>query len=179
MAAAQVGHCDDLYFLIEEAGSNNCYELNNRRRSRSWECLAAGGRSDCLAEVTRCAASCCGGSLVLYGRRRHTQPETYIRAWRRAIASAVPFQDARRMGFSLQLFTRLTAAEAADGRKYAFDLLSKQTLVPVGQYTDPYHGTTAMEWRFNASVPEQINLWLETKANGRGWHSVEADGPDR
>ena len=164
MTAAQAGNYDDVLFLIEEAGSSNCYEIGNKRRARDWSCLAAGGRSDCLANVTRCAASCCGGSLVLYGCR-DTSPESYIR-------------DASHNGSYLQLFVRMTETEAANDRKYAFELLSKQTLVPVGQHTDPYNGKIAMEWRFSALVPEQVKLWLETRSGGRGFHSVGVCGPD-
>ena len=177
LTAAQAGNYDDVLFLVEEAGSSNCYEIGNRRRSRDWSCMAAGGGSDCLADVTRCAASCCGGSLVLYGCR-DTSPESYIRAWRKAIAAALPFGDASHNGFHLQLFVRMTETEAANDRKYAFEMLSKQTLVPVGQHTDPYNGKMAMEWRFSALVPEQVKLWLETRSGGRGFHSVGVCGPD-
>jgi hypothetical protein len=172
MQGVRAGQREDLLFLLEEQGSNNCWEIGNRRRARSWECVAAGAEYECMGAVTERASACCGGSLVLYGRRRIT-PEQYIRAWRKAVAVAVPLDDAGRMGFRLQLFTRMTEEEARNGRKYAFDLLSKQTLVAVGQYTDPYNGKTAMEWRFSASVPEQVKLWLETREGGRGWRSVE------
>ena len=177
MPAARAGHYDDLVFLVEEMGSNNCWEIGNRRRARSWECVAAGPEWDCLAEVTRCAAACCGGSLCLYGRRR-TKPESYIRAWRKALAEAAPVLDANRLGFRLQLLRRITQAEAADGCKYAFDQLSKQTLVTPGQYTDAYNDKTAMEWRFDLAVPEQVKLWLDTRGSGRAWRTVEASGPE-
>jgi len=174
MTAAQAGHYDDLVFLIEEAGSSNCWELCSRRRARSWMCLAAGALWECLAEVTRSAAACCGGSLVLYGRRR-TAPEAYIRAWRRAAANAAPIEEAGRLGFRIALFTRISEQDAVDGRKYAFDKLTSQSLVVPGRHTDP-QGKTSMEWRFDILVPEQVKLWLETRNTGR---SVEADGPDR
>jgi hypothetical protein len=178
LQAKQAGTYENLFFLLEEARSNNCYEHNNRRRSRSWSCLAAGADWECLAEVTRCAASCCGGSLVIEGRRR-TEPETYIRVWRKVIAAAAPLEDAGRMGFSLEPFTRITLEEARGNRQYAFEALSKQMLVLQKEYTDPYNGTKAMEWRFSTSVPEQVKLWLDTRVRGRGFKSVEADGPDR
>jgi hypothetical protein len=178
LTAVQAGHYDDLYFLVEEAGSNNCYELDNRRRSRSWFCLATGALWECLAEVTRCAASCCSGSLVLYGRRR-IKPEAYIRAWRKMIAAAVPLDEAHRKGFSVHLFTRVTDEDAKDGRKHAFDCLAKQTLVQPRQGKDEFTGREYTEWRFNAAVPEQVKLWLETKVTGRGFHSVEVHGPCR
>jgi len=93
------------------------------------------------------------------------------------MAEAVPYEEARRIGFHLQLFTRISEPEAVDGRKYAFDQLNKQTLVAPGQYTDPYNDKKSMEWLFNADVPEQVKLWLETRTTGRGWHSVDAEGP--
>lgn len=178
MTAAQAGHYDDVVFLVEEMGSNNCWEIGNRRRARSWGCVATGAEYECLATVTERASACCGGSLVLYGNR-HTEPEQYIRAWRQTLKSALPFEDARRLGYSLQLFTRMTEEDAKNGRKYAFEQLSQQTLVPMGQHTDPYNQKTAMEWRFNALVPEQVKLWLETKVRSRAWYSVDANGPDR
>ena len=178
LSAAQTGHYDDLFFLVEECGSNNCYENGNRRRARSWACLAAGAEYECLAEATRCAASCCGGSLRLYGRR-HITPEAYIRAWRNAIAQARPFEEAVRMGFRMQLFSRISDADAKDGRKYAFERMSGQTLVQAHRGKDEFNGQEYTEWRFSAAVPEHVKLWLETRANGRGFHSVDADGPDR
>lgn len=178
MPAAQAGHYDDMVFLVEEMGSNNCWELGNRRRARSWACVAAGAEYECMAAVTERASACCGGCLVLYGRRR-TQPEQYIRAWRNAIKQALPFEQAGRDGFHLALFTRISEAEAADGRKYAFDRLSKQTLVVPLSGKNEFTGGHHTEWRFAIQEPEEVKLWLDTRAPGRGWHSVDACGPDR
>ena len=172
------GHYDDVFFLVEEVGSNNCIELDSRRRVRNWVCLAAGGRSDCLAEITRCAASCCGGSLQFYGRR-DTSPESYIRAWRKALAAALPFDEAPRNGFYLQLFTRISDTDAQEARRYAFKQASAQTLVAPKRGKDRFTDADYTEWRFNAAVPEQVKLWLETRTGGRGFFSVDAAGPDR
>ena len=177
MTAAQAGNYDDVLFLVEEAGSNNCYEIGNRRRSRRWECLTAGAKWECLADVTRCAAACCGGSLRLYGNR-DTSPEGYIRAWRKAIAEALPYQEASRNRFYLQLFTRILDADAArDDRKHAFERMNTQTLVSPKRGTDSWTHAEYTEWHFDAAVPEQVKLWLETRAGGRGHHSVEVIGP--
>ena len=178
MPAAHAVHHDDILFLVEEAGSNNCYEIDNRRRSRSWDCLAAGSGYECLAEITCCAAACCGGSLILCGRR-HTTPEAYIRAWRRTIAAAVPFEEARRVGFHLRLFTRISDADAKADRKYAFDRLNGQTAIAPQRGKDEFSGAEYTEWRFDATFPEQVKLWLETRSGGRGFHSVDASGPRR
>jgi hypothetical protein len=179
--AAQTGQASyygDLLFLIEECGSNNCWEIGSRRRARDWQCTAVGAEWECLADITRCAATCCGGSLVLYGRRRG-KPEAYIRAWRRVIAAAVPIAEAPRMGFHIELLTRIPDAAAKDGRKYAFEQLSGQTLVQPRRATDDFNGAEYTEWRFNPGVPEQVKLWLGTKASSRAFRSVDADGPGR
>ena len=170
------GHYDDLFFLLEEHGSNNCYELDNRRRSRSWCCTATGAKWQCLAEVTSVAAACCGGSLCLYGQRG-TSPENYIRAWRRALAAALPFMDANCHGFHLQLFTRIFDADIGESRKYAAERLDTQTLIAPRRDSDPFNNREFTEWRFDANVPEQVKLWLETKTSGGGFHSVEVYGP--
>ncbi len=175
MSAAEAGHYEELLFLVEEAGSSNCWELGNRRRARDWHCAAVGPAWECLAHITRTAAACCGGMMVLYGRRR-TTPEGYIRAWRRAIAEAEPFQQACSLGFGLRLFTRTTEAEAKDGRKHAFDRLLAQTLVAPRQLVTT--GDGAWEWRFDAAVPEQVKLWLDTTNTGRARYGVEVLGPD-
>ena len=178
MPAFQARHHDDVLFLLEEAGSNNCFEMGSRRRARSWECMAAGAEWECLAEVTRIAAACCSGSLCFYPRR-HTTPEMYIRAWRKAIAEAVPFADAGRIGFQMHLFTRISDTNAKDGRKHAFEELTAQTVIVPHRGTNEYQGGDYTEWRFNASLPEQVKLWLETRGSGRGFHSVDAYGPHR
>lgn len=178
LPAAQAGHHDDLFFLAEEAGSNNCYERSSRRRSRSWCCMAAGAMWECLSEITHCAAACCGGSLCLHGRRG-TSPEQYIRAWRKALAAAMPLADASSHGFHLQLFTRIPDADAQDGRKRAFALLGGQTSIAPQRGTDPFNNQEYTEWRFTATVPEQVKLWLDTRSGGRGFRSVDVHGPSR
>ncbi len=177
MPATQAGHYDDLLFLIEETGSNNCWEFDNRRRARSWGCLSTGAAYECLAEATRLAAACCGGSLVLYGRRP-TTPEAYIRAWRKTIAEAIPIQDAPRMGFSIALFTRMSDPEAETERKYAFEQLSGQTAIKSRRAQNTISSQPYTEWRFDLHVPEQVKLWYETRTRGRGWYSVDVNGPD-
>lgn len=176
MPATRAGHYEDLLFLLEECGSNNCWEIDNHRRARSWCCAAAGVEYECLAEITRVAADCCGGSLVLCGRRP-TTPEAYIRAWRKEIAGAAPIQDAPRMGFSLGLFTRISDAEAETDRKYAFEQLRRQSAITPRGDTNSLSGRPYTEWRFDLRLPEQVKLWGETRTGGRGWHSVDVNGP--
>jgi len=91
----------------------------------------------------------------------------------------VPFADASLNGFHLQLFTRIPDATAQNDRKHAFDRFTGQTLVQPHRDTDSWSGAAFTEWRFDATVPEQVKLWLETKTSGRGFHSVDVSGPSR
>lgn len=170
----QSGAADDVFFLLEEIGSNNCTEMDSRRRARSWQCSAAGRDYECLAEITRCAAACCSGSLII---RRPTTPEQYIRSWRRAMAEAMTLSDAAQAGFYLHLFTRISAEESTGTHKHTYEQLRDQTLVAQYDYTAPYSDRQAMGWRFDVDTPEQVALWLQTRRSGRSWQGVEVDGP--
>jgi hypothetical protein len=174
----QALYYDDLFFLLEETGSNNCWEIGNRRRARSWVCLAADSEWECMTEVTQCAASCCGGALHLYGSRR-TSPEQYIRAWRKAIANCAPFEDAQRLGYNMRLFVHISMSTDASERKYALERIMAQKVVPMVKCTDTYTGKEFMEWCFDAAAPEQLKIWLDTREGGRGFNSVEVTGPER
>jgi len=173
LPAARAGYYDDICFLIEETGSNNCYEIDNTRRIRDWGCLAAGPVHDCLGAVTRTAASCCSGCLSLNGRR-DTTPESYIKEWRRALADAPELTRDNLRGFNLELYVVISAAETVGDRRYAFEALQAQTDVEPLDGHDPDTGRT--EWRFNLWDPEQVRLWLDVRLPNPGWKSVRATG---
>lgn len=170
MPAATFSHWDDLWLLAEQIGSNNCWELDNRRRARSWQCRAAGAQYEVMAQAVETAAACCGGSLVLAGRRR-CEPESYIRAWRRAVAEAADLSEARRLGFAVGLFVRIDPGNAE--RRHAFETLAKQSMVePVKQ-----ENSEVLTWRFNPGDPDQVRLWAETRSRGPGFRCADIDGP--
>ena len=168
MPAAEAGRWDDLLFMVEECGSNNCWEIGNRRRARDWYCLATGSESECMAEAARAAAACCGGSLTLSGRSR-IRPEAYIRAWRKAVAEAEPARECARYGFSLGLTTRLRDGDSE--RENARKLLDRQSDIRPQRSED---GGTV--WRFDIRNPEHVRLWMKTGSGARG-ADVEVSGP--
>lgn len=176
LPAAKAGYWDDICFLLEEGGSNNCYECDSNRRSRNWECLAAGAQYHCMHEVVTTAAACCGGSLVLNGRRG-TKPEAYIRAWRNAISEALPLTSENLRGFGIELYVAIGDREAEGNRRYAFETLSKLGAPVPRRYHNALRDTDVTEWRFDLWNPEQVRLWLDNRPGGRGWHSVRANGP--
>jgi len=176
LPAARAGYWEDIHFLLEEAGSNNCYEFDSNRRARSWECRAAGAPYQCMQEVVTTAAACCGGSLVL-GGRRGTTPEGYIRAWRTAVAEAETLNRENLRGYGIELYIAISDSEAEGDRRYAFETLSKLQ-EPAGQRRhNALRGTSVTEWRFDLWNPDHVRLWIDNRPGGRGWHSVRASGP--
>lgn len=76
---------DDHYVLVEEGGSSNVFDANDRV-VRDWYGVASGATWEAMQEVVRVSASCEGGSLKLRGK--WIKPEGYIGAWRAAIKAA-------------------------------------------------------------------------------------------
>ena len=75
-----------IYVVAERGGDNNCFDLTGARSSH-WTIMAIGNKGHCLeAACDRCGA-CVGGNMVL-ARHKRTEPEAYIRAWRKAIDAA-------------------------------------------------------------------------------------------
>jgi len=176
LPGARANYWDDIYFLLEEAGSNNCYESGTNRRARSWECLTAGAQYHCLQAVVTTAAACCGGSLVLNGRKG-TQPEAYIRAWRQAMESAAPVSPENLRGYRIELYIAFSDAEARGDRRYAFETLGQQQLSAGQRRHNVLQGIEVTEWRFDLWNPAHVRLWIDNRPDGRGWHSVRASGP--
>lgn len=78
-------YSDDHYVLIEEGGSSNMFDANDRI-ARDWYGVATGAAWVAMQEVVQISASCEGGTLKLRGK--WVKPETYIGAWRAAIKLA-------------------------------------------------------------------------------------------
>ena len=172
MTPKQAGGEAAIVFLLEEAGSSNCYETATRR-ARDWYCQVAGQAWECMGEVTRSAANCCGGTFRMDGTP-HTEPEAYIRAWRKAIGESLPLAEAGREGFMLSLFVRISDEQATSSRKYSFEDLQAQTLVQA----HPFGTAGGTEWIFCKSVPAEVRLWLKTREGLRGHQGVNVEcGP--
>ncbi len=84
----------DHYLCLALGGDNNMTTIHpvTRREvcSRRWSVIAAGSATECIREIARYSGYCEGGGMRLTGHR-HTKPETYIRSWRNAIESAIPY----------------------------------------------------------------------------------------
>lgn len=77
---------NQIFVVAERGGDSNCFDLSGARSSW-WSITAIGSKVFCLeAACDRCGA-CVGGNMVL-ARHKRTEPEDYIRAWRKAIDAA-------------------------------------------------------------------------------------------
>ncbi len=101
------GTPEDLYAIVTQIGSSNCYEMGNGpgvcgRRSRHWQALALGTAGEVLQEAIRISGSCEGGSLKMRHARGDVTPEQYITSARNMLKRAanhdvtrgpVPFKE--------------------------------------------------------------------------------------
>jgi len=168
-------HYEDILILLAEGGDNNVIETRTGRRARDWYPVAVGVEWSVLAEVCRGAAACCGGCLKLHGR--HTTPEGYIKAWRKAIEAARLFPTT---GVSLR-GKAMYPKEAAEGRfitrpangysepgimdgEYwmSFDKYGHERLVKADRKWEEEcrYGVDYRVFRFDLTKPEDFGLWL-------------------
>ena len=89
------GHYADRFLVAELGGDNNVRCARTGKRARSWSATAIGQEWEVIGEACRFAASCSGGMTKLRGRA--TKPESYIRAYRKALANAATMAEARRV----------------------------------------------------------------------------------
>ena len=170
-------HYDDILILLAEGGDNNVIVTRTGRRARDWYPVAVGVEWSVLAEVCRGAAACCGGCLKLHGR--HTTPEGYIKAWRKAVADAHPFTGSA-FGVSLR-GKAMYPKEAAEGRFITrpangynepgimdgdrwmtFDKYGHELLVKANREweEESLYGVKYRVFRFDLSKPDDFALWL-------------------
>lgn len=87
------GHSEDLYAIVVQIGSNNCYEIGNGpggcgRRARDWSALAFGTRDQVMKQVIYFASYCEGGSVKMRNGRGNTTMESFITAMRNTLKKA-------------------------------------------------------------------------------------------
>lgn len=74
---------DDLYAIVAQMGSSNCFEMGSGRggcgrRSRDWQALALGTASAVMRQSIEAAGSCEGGMLKVRHANGDVRPEQFI-----------------------------------------------------------------------------------------------------
>lgn len=158
LPADLVGHYDDILVACELHGSNNCWTWDNKKRTRDWYPVAIGSECAVMRSIVERASDCCGGGMVLYGQR-HTEPEAYIRRWRKALAKAAKSLDEfaqRRMTFRARI--RFSPEQIANGRAEAWETLCK---IKEHKTESPYAGVNLEAFTFDLRRPEDCSLWFK------------------
>ncbi len=167
--AADIGYYEDIYLVMELGGDNNVTNMHGRR-ARDWSAAIIGSDWHVIGDCCRGpAASCEGGMTKLHGRQ--TTPETYIRAYRKALKNATSYQDAGTRGLRISGRIRFDPADKhqAELQQIAFD---------AGKYaaTQPYFGKHLSVITFDLGNPADLALWFKC-IHGTAWNNCEVYGP--
>ena len=184
----------DVYILLAQGGDNNVISNQTGRRATDWYSVAISEDWGCLGRVTEMASACCGGCLKLYGR--DTSPETYIRAWRKAIDAASPLVRASQAGFSLRAYARFpkAATEGQISKRPSEQSTPEDGVIDSSGHWVPYRrhhyeeiiqsgriprdethwGLQCVRFDFNLNQPEDFGLWYHW---GNGKPRLEVSGP--
>jgi hypothetical protein len=167
----RTAHYEDCFIVAELGGDNNVINCRTNRRARSWYATAVGPEWSVIGEACNRAAGCSGGMLKLHGR--HTEPETYIRAYRKALReAAVGLREAAGVhGLRIQGWLLFSDKDKLDRGKWAWESLVK--LRQPGTY-DPGFGIYSA-FRFDVENPEDFKVWSQYRY-GPAWYSAEIRG---
>jgi hypothetical protein len=164
---------------VLELGGDNNLRTQGGKRCRSWSATAIGMEWEVIGKACRYAGDCAGGMLKLKGRE--TKPESYIRACRKALATALTLTESReqrRLTVTARIRVKqiaprapMTADEEA-GWYYAGKLRAKgRTPRTVKEYGETYD-----VFEFDLAQPADVKLWLD-HCHGNGWDCATAFGP--
>jgi hypothetical protein len=152
------------HYLVAELGGDSNVRDNRGRRARTWSATAIGEEWQVIKQACEFAAGCSGGMTKLRGRA--TKPETYIRAYRKALANASTPGEAE-----IRLTARIRFAEEEKGSWHFQELSKTRTPQTERRYGDIYSVFT-----FDLHKREETVLWLE-HCHRAGWHNAEITGP--
>ncbi len=158
LPADLVGHYQDILVACELHGDNNCWTWDNKKRCRNWCAIAIGSETDVMRDIVGRSSDCCGGGMVLYGQR-NTEPEAYIRRWRKALAKAARSLDEfaqRRMALRARIW--FSPEQIANGRAAVWETLCK---VKEHKTESPYAGVNLETFTFDLRQPEDCALWFK------------------
>lgn len=165
-----IDHYEDIFLVVELGGDNNVRD-NRGRRARSWGATCIGPEWQIIGECCRFAAGCSGGMTRLHGRQ--TTPESYIRAYRKALANATGLQGAL-VTRGLHVAGRIRF-DREDSRAI-YHLKEAEKAGKVARY-DNCCGEGRDTIDFNLANPADLALWFRCH-HGVGWNNAEVSGPN-
>lgn len=156
---------------FELTAESNCFVASGPHsgaNARSWHCVKLAGQEyNLVAEVVKRASACCGGMLYMRGHR-DTQPEQYIKAWRKAIAEKQTMEECRR---SFPLEFRFTFQETDfHGKPREYIEMVKKDIIAAGvELKQDWQKTWCGAWN------GPLEAWAKIVSNTselRGWECI-------
>ena len=166
-----MNHYEDIYLVVELGGDNNVRDMRGRR-ARSWGATCIGSEWQVIGDCCRFAAGCSGGMTKLRGRV--TKPESYIRAYRKAIATAANGIQEAGLRRGLHLIGRICFDRNDKSALYLLCEAHKAGKTPRNETR--YGGPRAVI-DFHLSDSADLALWYRCH-HGVGWNNVDVSGPD-
>jgi len=165
-----IDHYEDMYLVMELGGDNNVLDMRGRR-ARSWGATSIGAEWDVIGDCCRhWAADCSGGMTKLYGRR--TTPESYIRAYRKALANAADgIKGAAERNLHIAGRIRFDRKDKTGAYHLAEVLAAGK---PVREENRFGEDRTVVD--FDLTNPVDLTLWNRCR-HGVGWNNAEVSGP--
>jgi hypothetical protein len=163
-----IDHYEDIYLVVELGGDNNVRDQRGRR-ARSWGATCIGPEWQVIGDCCRFAAACSGGMTKLHGRV--TTPESYIRAYRKALANATGLQEAATRGLSVTGRIRFDRSD----KSAAYHLKEAEKAGKTIRDID-FWGEPRAVVEFNLADAADLALWFKCQ-HGVGWNNVEVRGP--
>jgi hypothetical protein len=169
LSPADTGLTRDVFIVVELGGDNNVRNARTNRRSRDWGATAIGEEWEVIRQACQFAAGCPGGMTRLRGRE--TKPEAYIRAYRKALATAaaglVEGRHQKRLSITARI--RFTAEQEKDWNFR--ELVKCRTPKAETLYGEPYK-----VFSFDLSNRNDLALWIK-HCHGPAWNNAEVWGP--
>lgn len=159
--ADHAGSTEDLFVIMSQSGSSNCYEQGRGgRRSRQWTAQSFGTMKEVLEEGIRIAGHTEGGMLQMGSASTGATPEKFIRKVRSLLSEAIT-TDVRRADLLYK------------GQRVALSIAYREPEVEGRSNTTPY----------NIQDPVSFSaFWQRYQAeNGgsqRAWRFFEVSGPE-
>jgi len=163
-----IDHYEDVFLVLELGGDNNVRDMRGRR-ARSWGATCIGPEWEVIGSCCRFAAGCSGGMTKLRGRV--TKPESYIRAYRKALAKSDTLAGAASWG--LHLTGRIRFDRSDKSAVYHLQEAIRGGKVP---RDETRYGEPRAVVDFDLSDPADLALWYRCH-HGVGWNCVEVSGP--
>ena len=163
-----IDHYEDIFLVVELGGDNNVRD-NRGRRARSWGATCIGAEWEVVGDCCRFAAGCSGGMTKLRGRV--TTPESYIRAYRKALAKADTIKGAAMWGLHVTGRIRFDRKDKSAAYHLAEAERSGKTPRDESRF-----GEDRAVIEFDLTDPADLALWNRCR-HGVGWNNAEVCGP--